>query len=231
MASAAMSGVRRRSPGRSHPPAWQPPRQLSRRTRFRMVTPPAVFRRPAATIMGATLPQCLASPALRSSAAVASPRRSPLPTTPGPHPHALPRRAAARGRADQGGARRVPRPGSRLGPGQPPGGATTHERRRYEGAGECEQPQGDELRPDAGAGTASGGRDRRAVACGGRDRRGRGRAVEAGGPGRRVAGGVPAAGGSSTFWASGASACAGCRRCGASGTWCAWRRTSSACAC
>ena len=32
--------------------------------------------------------------------------------------------------------------------------------------------------------------------------------------------------GSSTCWASGASACAGWRRCGASGTWCAWRSSA-----
>ena len=43
--------------------------------------------------------------------------------------------------------------------------------RRDEGACEREQAQGDELRPDAGGGTASGRRDRGAVAPGGRDRR------------------------------------------------------------
>ena len=56
--------------------------------------------------------------------------------------------------------------------------------RRDEGAREREQAQGDELRPDAGGGTAPGKRDRSAVAPGGRGRHGRGRVLGRGGSGR-----------------------------------------------
>ena len=99
--------------------------------------------------------------------------------------------AAAPGRF-QAVVRRGGRSGSRAGP------CAVREAvcRRDEGAREREQAQGDELRSDAGGGTASVRRDRRAVAGGGRDRR-RGRAVGAGGAGRRVAGGVASAGRSS----------------------------------
>ena len=56
--------------------------------------------------------------------------------------------------------------------------------RRDEGACEREQAQGDELRPDAGGGTALGRRDRGAVTPGGCDRRDRGRVLWRGGSGR-----------------------------------------------